>query len=320
MRALVYTDTLQLRTDVSQPEPKPDQALLRIRKAGVCNTDLELMAGYYNFKGIPGHEFVADVVSGSQPDMLGRRVVGEINVACGECDFCRRGIPTQCRNRASVGIRRHDGAFADYLALAARNLHVVPDEVSDDEAVFTEPLAAALQILEMVHVKPSDRVVLIGAGKLGMLCAQVLRQTTAHLVCVIRREKQAKMLNRWGIDAVSRSEVADGSAQIVVDCTGNAGGIAEAIHMVEPRGTIVLKSTYVGRPEVDLSWVAVKELHVVGSRCGPFDAALRLLKEGRVDVLSMIEARYSLDEGVSAIEHAADAGRLKVLIEMQSAG
>lgn len=317
MRAMVYGESLSIRDDIPKPIPTDEQSLLKIRKAGICNTDLELMAGYYNFRGIPGHEFVADVVEG-HPDWLGKRVVGEINVACGNCDFCHRGIPSQCRFRASVGIRRHDGAFADYLALANRNLHVVPETIPDDAAVFAEPLAAALQILEMVHIKPSDRVVLIGAGKLGMLCAQVLQQTTANLVCIVRREKQAQLLNKWGIRAVDRSEVQDGSAQIVVDCTGNAGGIAEAIHIVEARGTIVLKSTYVGRPEVDLSWVAVKELHVVGSRCGPFDAALRLLKEERVDVLPLIEAHYSLDNGVNAVEHAGQAGCLKVLIEMQS--
>lgn len=314
MRALVYDG--QLRVDRAAPEPQleGDQALLKIRRAGICNTDLELIAGLYGFSGILGHEFVGDVVEGPTA-FAGRRMVGEINVACTQCDFCMKGIPSQCRYRTTVGIIRHPGAFADYLALTTRNLHVVPDEVSDDEAVFVEPLAAALQTTEAVHISPRDRVVVLGVGKLGMLVAQVLKLTGADVVAVVRREKQARLLNQWRIPAVELNDLEPQRAQVVVDCTGQADGFEAALNLVEPRGTIVLKSTYHGLPSANLTQVAVREIRVIGSRCGPFDAALRLLKMGLVDVNSLIEARYNLDDALAAVEHAAGEGVLKVLLE-----
>jgi threonine dehydrogenase-like Zn-dependent dehydrogenase len=314
MRALVYDGTLRLDTHVPDPVLSGDQALLRIRRAGICNTDLELMAGMYGFSGILGHEFVADVVEGA-PEWVGKRVCGEISIACGVCDFCGRGIPSQCRNRTTIGIRNHPGAFADSLALTARNLHHVPDSVSDDQAVFVEPLAAALQVLESVQISPHDRVVVIGVGKLGALIAQVLKLTGADVVGLVRREKQAQLLNKWGIPAVSRDELQPQRAQVVVEVTGNAEGFATALDLVESRGTIVLKSTYHGLPAVDMTQVAVREIRVVGSRCGPFAAALRLLAAGLVDVESLIDARYPFDQAVAAIDHAAQPGMMKVLLD-----
>ena len=314
MRALTLNQRLSFDPTSATPEPYGDQVLLRIRRAGICNTDLELVAGYMRFSGILGHEFVGEVIDGAK-DLIGQRVVGEINVACGKCDFCLRGIPSQCRNRTTVGIDRHPGAFADYLALTRRNLYVVPDNVSDDAAVFVEPLAAALQIYEAVHLSPRDRVILIGAGKLGMLVAQVVKLIGADLAVIVRREKQARLLNYWGIPAVDRSEVTPRSAQVVIDCTGTAEGFAEALDLVEPRGTIILKSTYHNIPQANLTRVAVDEIRVIGSRCGPFEAALRLLSHGLVDVESLIEARYPLDQGVNAFAHAAEKGALKVLLD-----
>lgn len=312
MRAVVFDQQLRLDTAIPMPELESDQSLLKIRRAGICNTDLELMAGYKGFSGVLGHEFVAEVVEG---EFAGQRVVGEINVSDGTCEMCRRGIPSQCLNRAAVGIHGHPGAFADYLALVSHNLHVVPDDVSDDMAVFVEPLAAALQVTESAHISPHDRVVLIGAGKLGMLVAQVLKLTGADLSVVVRREKLAALLRKWGIRAVQADELPRRSAQVVVDCTGNAEGFAQALDLVQPRGTIVLKSTYAGTPQADLTRVAVDEIRVVGSRCGPFDAALRLLQHGLIDTESMIDARYSIDNAVKAFEHAAQPGMLKVLLE-----
>jgi threonine dehydrogenase-like Zn-dependent dehydrogenase len=314
MRALVYDGQLRVEHEAPEPERQGDQALLKIRRAGICNTDLELIAGMYGFSGILGHEFVAEVIEGPE-QLAGRRVVGEINVACTQCDFCQKGIPSQCRNRTTVGIIRHPGAFADCLALATRNLHVVPDEVSDDEAVFVEPLAAALQITEAVHISPRDRVVVLGVGKLGMLAAQVLKLTGANVVAVIRREKQAQLLKQWRIPAVELNELEPQRAQVVVDCTGQAEGFEAALSLVEARGTVVLKSTYYGLPQANLTQVAVREVRVVGSRCGPFDAALRLLKAKLVDVKSLIEARYNLNDGLAAMEYAAEKGVLKVLLE-----
>ncbi len=314
MRALVFDGSLSFVADYPDPTPAPDQALLKIRQAGVCNTDLELVAGYMNFRGVLGHEFVAEVVAG-RPEWLGQRVVGEINVAYGTCDLCARGIPSQCRQRTTVGIDRHDGAFADYLALSYANLYRVPDTVSDAQAVFVEPLAAALQCLEAVHIQPRDRVIVIGAGKLGLLCAQVARLTGADVSVVVRREAPARLLKQWGIPAVDLADLPLQAANVVIDCTGNAEGFASALDLVEPRGTLILKSTYTGIPQADLTRVVINEVRVIGSRCGPFESALRVLAAGLVDVESLIAAEYSLDDGVRALDHAAQAGMLKVLIK-----
>lgn len=314
MRALIYDGQLRFEQSSLIPTLKGDEALLKIRSAGICNTDLELVAGYMGFSGILGHEFVGEVQQGDD-SLLGRRVVGEINVADGECEFCRRGIPSQCSHRTTVGIDRHPGAFADYLQLTAHNLYVVPDTVSDGAAVFVEPLAAALQITEAVHVSPRDRVIILGAGKLGMLAAQVLKLTGADVAAVVRRERQAQLLSSWHIPAYERQELANRSADVVIDCTGKAEGFADALALVKPRGIIVLKSTYVGLPQADLTRVAVDEIRVVGSRCGPFAAALRLLERGLIDVESLIEARYPFDEALTAMQHAAQKGALKVILD-----
>jgi threonine dehydrogenase-like Zn-dependent dehydrogenase len=313
MRALVFDGTLRLVGDQAVPVPTSTEALLRVRRAGICNTDLELMSGMYGFSGVLGHEFVAEVAAG--PDqLLGTRVVGEINVTCGQCDFCQQGIPSQCRHRKAVGIHDYPGAFADYLTLPVENLHPVPATVPDEAAVFVEPLAAALQVAEAVQVAPCDRVVVLGAGKLGLLVAQVLRLTGADLAVVVRRQKPAELLARWGIPAVEKSQLPAEQADVVVDCTGQAAGFADALELVRSRGTIVLKSTYQGQPQADLTQVAVREIRVVGSRCGPFPAALRLLEHGLVDILSMIDAHYPLDEALAALQKAGEPGVLKVML------
>ena len=315
MRAVAISDGLTYSRDWPAPALQPGQALIRVTRAGICNTDLELVNGYMNFSGVLGHEFVGEVVEG-EPDWIGKRVVGEINVSCGACDLCREGYPTQCRNRTTVGIAGHDGAMADHIALTTNNLHVVPENVTDDEAVFTEPLAAALQILECSPISPHNDVVLIGAGKLGLLCAQVLHLTGARVRAVIRRPQQAELLSRWGIESVSYEDLPRGHAHVVVDCTGTAEGFSAALNLVRPRGTIHLKSTYAGLPQADLTRVVVDEARVIGSRCGPFPAALRLLASHRVDVQSLIAARYPLDDALAAFEHAAQPGMLKVLLDI----
>jgi threonine dehydrogenase-like Zn-dependent dehydrogenase len=313
MRALVFDG--KLRLDYAAPAPVGSENLLKILQTGICKTDLELIAGMYNFSGSLGHEFVGQVIEG-MPELVGKRVVGEISIVCGNCDFCQKGIPSQCRNRRTIGIRGYPGAFADWLGLPTRNLHVVPDTVRNDQAVFVEPLAAALQITEAVHIVPRDRVILLGAGKLGMLAAQILRLTGADVVAVVRREKQARLLENWHIPAVEGKDLRDQSAQVVVDCTGQAEGFAESLRLVESRGTIVLKSTYHGVPAADLTQIAVREIRVVGSRCGPFAAALRLLEADAVDVESLIEARYPLDEAIRAVEHAGQKGALKIVLDL----
>lgn len=315
MRALVYDNNqTSLQTAIPLPEPQEDEVLLKIRRAGICNTDLELIAGMYDFAGIPGHEFVAVAEQGPS-HLLGKRVVGEINVACRDCDFCRRGIPSQCRNRRTVGIRHHPGAFADYLALSVQNLHIVPDTISDDQAVFIEPLAAALQITEAVHISPRDRAAVVGLGKLGLLAAQVLKLTGAEVIGITRRESQKRLLEKWGIPAAAYSETRAESFHIVIDCTGQAQGFEDALRLVQPRGTLILKSTYNSLPKADLTQIAVREIRLVGSRCGPFESAIRLLKMGLVDVTALIEARYLFDSIIEALQHAARPGALKILLD-----
>ena len=311
-RAVIFDGALKI---IERPRPVPgaDEALIRLRLAGICHTDLELTRGYKGFSGALGHEFVGDVIDGPA-DWIGQRVVGEINVSCGVCDMCCRNLPSQCRERRVLGILNYDGAFADVFRLPARNLKRVPESIQDEVAVFTEPLAAACQILEAVHVQPTDRVVLLGPGKLGMLAAQVLRLTGCDLVVIARRERQKALLAGWGIRAAARDEVPAGEADVVVDCAGSAGGFAEALDLVRPRGTVVLKSTYAGLAQADLTRVVVNEIRVVGSRCGPFDAALRLLDQGLVDPAPLIEARYALSDATQAFEQAARPGVLKVLL------
>ncbi len=314
MKAIVYDQQVHL-AELPEPEINDDQVLIRIRKAGLCNTDLEIAKGYMGFQGVLGHEFVGEVVSGD-PAWIGKRVVGEINVADHCCDMCLAGVPSQCRNRTTVGIDRHPGAFAEYMALTKRNLYAVPDSVSDDAAVFVEPLAAALQILEAVHISPRDQVVVLGVGKLGVLCAQVLQLTGAKVSAVVRREKQAALVRQWGIEPVRFDDMERKSAHVVVDCTGTAQGFSDSLELVRPRGTIVLKSTYVGLPQADLTRVAIDEIRVIGSRCGPFDAALRLLEKNLIHVEPLIEVRYPLHQGVEALEHAQQPGMLKVLLDI----
>jgi len=319
MRALRLADHLTLSVDEPDPVPAADEALIRLRLAGICHTDLELTRGYMGFRGILGHEFVGELVHDAGSLKAGTRIVGEINVACGHCDFCASGVPSQCRDRRTLGIDRYPGVFADYLRLPVRNLYAVPAGVPDEAAVFTEPLAAALQVAERAVIHPSDRVILIGAGKLGLLIAQVLKPYGCDLTVIARQDRPVSLLKKWDIaylDARAYDPLSLGraSADIVIDSTGNAEGFATALDLVRPRGTIVLKSTYADLPSANLTRVVVDEITVVGSRCGPFASALRLMSAGLVDLESLIDARYSLDNVIDGFAHAARQGVLKVLI------
>lgn len=318
MRALVIRDgDLSLVANIPEPVAGPDEAVIRPLLAGICNTDLELVRGYYDYQGVPGHEFVGEVVSGPG-DWPGQRVVGEINLGCGACDFCRADVPEHCRARKVLGINDHPGVFAERFTLPVRNLYRVPAGITNEQAVFTEPLAAALQTLAMIHIRPSDRVIVLGAGKLGLLIAQVVRLTGADLAVVVRHDQQAELLGAWGIRAARFSDLPTAQADVVVDATGQAQGFADAQYLLRPRGTLVLKSTYHGLPEANLTAVAVQEVAVVGSRCGPFPAALRLLQAGLVDVEALITARYALAEGEQAFALAAQPGVLKVLLDFSA--
>ncbi|MEO5346456.1 MAG: alcohol dehydrogenase catalytic domain-containing protein [Magnetococcus sp. YQC-9] len=318
MRALICGPTgVQLDRLRPIPEIKQDEALIRVLLAGICATDLEILGGYAGFDGILGHEFVGRVVEApGAPAWRDLRVVGEITVGCGRCPACQRRERGHCVQRTVMGIRGRDGAFAEYLTLPLVNLHRVPDGVADRLAVFTEPLAAALEILEQTQVRPSDRVVVVGDGKLGLLVAQVLALTGCEIVVIGRHARKQALLERRGIPILTGgAHVESGWADLAVACSGSREGLALAHRLVRPRGRLVVKSTHAGAVPVDLAALVVDEITMLGSRCGPFAAALRLLAGGYVEVESMIDAVFPLEEGVGALERSRESGVLKVLIQ-----
>ena len=314
MKALFYDGEPKLLPDYPSPKPLPGEALIRLSLAGICNTDLEIAKGYMGFQGVLGHEFVGIVEAAEEEGWLGKRVVGEINCYCGECLLCRRGLFTHCPERTTLGIWGRDGAFAEYLTLPLANLHLVPEEIPDEDAVFVEPLAAALEILEQIEVKPKDKVLVLGDGKLGLLVAQVLALQGCDLLVVGHHAHKLEILKRLGIATHLGEGSWERSFDIVVDCTGTPEGFAQALDLLRPRGTLVLKSTYHGEAEVDLSRLVVDEVTLVGSRCGPFIPALELLRKGQVDVASLISATLPLDEGVRAFQLARKRETVKVLL------
>ena len=308
-------------------------ALIRVRLAGICNTDIELLRGYQGFRGIPGHEFVGEVtevhdVSAAQKNKwLGRRVCGEINVSCSAygdrsaCDFCKRGLKTHCARRTVLGIVAHDGAFAEFVTLPLENLHLIPDSVSDEQAVFVEPLAAACEILEQVDAKQFREVALLGDGKLAQLIALVLRTAVPCVVMYGKHETKLALARRAGIktkkvrgDASDLRKVKE-SYGLLVEATGSSTGFALAQQMTEPRGTLVLKSTFHGAAPVETWPIVVKELTVVGSRCGPFARALALLHSEEVDPRALVTHTFPMNEAPKAIRFAQKPGVMKVLLK-----
>ena len=315
MRALVL-DENGVRLDEDRPEPVAADGEVRVRvlRAGICETDLQLIRGYKGFRGVLGHEFVGIPLDGPLKD---QRVVGEINCSCWTCDTCRAGRPGHCPTRTVLGILGHDGAFADLVAVPERNLHAVPDGVDTDAAVFTEPLAAAFQILEQLTIERADRIVVLGDGRLGNLCAQVLASAADSVLVVGKHPEKLARLEALGIETrLLDDRPRDRDADIVVDCTGSASGLETALELVRPRGTIVLKTTIAGTQDISLAPVVVDEVTIVGSRCGPFDRALDALANGLVEVPSLVDDRFDLSDGVRALERAGEPGVLKVLLRV----
>jgi threonine dehydrogenase-like Zn-dependent dehydrogenase len=313
-------EQVRLRDDLPVPEPLPGEALVRVRLAGICKTDLELVKGYYPFRGILGHEFVGTVEEAPGWEQLkGRRVVGEINVVCGRCDQCRQARSSHCSRRTVLGISGRDGAFAEFLTLPVQNLHPVAPTLPDEIAVFVEPLAAACRILEQVHVAPGDRVLVLGAGKLGQLAARALAQSGANVVVAARYPRQQEALQLGGL-ACCQPEETLGGFDLVVESTGSPAGLREAVSLVRPEGTLVLKSTYHGTAELDFSRLVVDEIRIIGSRCGPFEPALRWLEAGRVDPAPLIEAIVDWEEALAILTGRNTArGSLKFLLAVKSA-
>lgn len=316
MRALwLENRKLRLREDVPPPEVLPNEALVRVSKTGICSTDLEMVAGYYPFSGILGHEFVGIVEQGPGW-LLGQRVVGEINTWCGDCPSCRKGLTTHCRNRTVLGLVDRHGAFAEYLTLPVENLHLVPDKISTEAAIFTEPLAAALRIQSQISLRPDDQVLVVGNGKLGQLIAQTLILTGCQVQLVGRRPINTQVLESREITTLMVEEVERAAYDVVVECAGNPTGFDLAVQALRPRGKLVMKSTYASSLDFDASTVVVKELTLLGSRCGPFAPALDLLAKGVIEVTPLVEARYPLDKALAAFEHARQPGTLKVVVEV----
>ncbi|MFQ5400017.1 MAG: alcohol dehydrogenase catalytic domain-containing protein [Anaerolineae bacterium] len=319
MQALFLQDgRLTLRRDYLQPQPAASEALIRVSLAGICATDLELVKGYAGgFRGVLGHEFVGEVEAVGSPEdaaWIGRRVVASINIGCGRCQVCLSDGPEHCPTRVVPGIHDRDGAFAEALTMPVTNLHQVPDEVPDEAAVFTEPLAAALRIREQVNITPSAKTAVIGPGRLGMLVGQVLALAGTEVRMLGRRPQTLELPARLGLATGLVADLDDDAFDLVVETTGNEAGFAQAIRLVRPRGTLVLKSTFHSRATLDLTKLVVAEIKVVGSRCGPFAPALRLLAANAVDVASLIDARYALHDGLVAFQHAAQPGVRKVLL------
>ena len=332
MRALVW-DGRQLRLDPSYPSPlfkpkiedggsqiigatgsRPLLSIVKVHLAGICSTDLQIFKGYMGFTGVPGHEFVGRVVEASN-DFAGKRVVGEINFGCGQCAACNRDLSRHCPNRSVMGILNADGAFAEYVSVPVENLHPVPDRVSDEEAVFTEPLAAAFEILTQIQLDPSDEVLILGDGKLGNLCAQVVRLSGAKITALGKHADKLALLKKTGVRTMQLNDWKPRRFDVVVEATGSSDGLELALSAVRPRGTLILKSTIAGNHQVSLAPIVVHEINVIGSRCGPFPDALAALAARQVAVTPLIEAIYSLNDGVAAIEHAGRRGARKILLQ-----
>jgi len=336
MLAFIAQEGTLVAKNKALPKLRKGWALIRVRLAGICNTDVEILRGYHGFRGTPGHELVGevadvhDVSAGAKNQWLGQRVCGEINVSCSAygfkpvCDFCRRGLRTHCARRTVLGIVNHDGAFAEYLALPLQNLHVVPKNVTDEQAVFVEPLAAACEILEQVEVRRFREAAVLGDGKLAQLIARVLHAAVPRVVMYGKHEKKLALARRAEIQTKKvRGDESDlnrirENFQLVVEATGSPSGLALAQHMTEPRGTLVLKSTFHGAAPVETWPIVVKEITVVGSRCGPFAKAIALLRSGKVNPTPLITRTFPLAEAPAAIRFAQQAGVMKVLLKPES--
>ncbi|HXD29660.1 MAG TPA: alcohol dehydrogenase catalytic domain-containing protein [Pyrinomonadaceae bacterium] len=301
--------------EVDQPH-RADEALVRVLVSGICNTDLEIARGYARFHGTIGHEFVGVVAQGDDRTLIGTRVVGEINVGCGACELCVAGDSRHCASRTVLGIVGRDGAHAEYLRLPLRNLIAVPERIPDEHAVFTEPLAAACAIKERFPFSIDTRTAVLGDGKLGLLCAQVLALTGAPLVLVGKHEEKLRIAERLGIETALVDEVEKRGRvfDVVVEASGAAEGFALARKLLRPRGTLILKSTFHGTTEIDAAQLVVEELSIVGSRCGRFGPALDLLKKGAIELDSMISEEYPLHQGAFALQRASEKGVMKVLL------
>jgi threonine dehydrogenase-like Zn-dependent dehydrogenase len=316
MKALQFIDHQLRLAEVAKPRAG-GEALIRVTRSGICNTDLEIIRGYAGFTGTIGHEFVGVVEESSDQNLLGKRVVGEINAGCGTCELCRGGDARHCPNRTVLGIHGRDGAHAEFVRLPNVNLLEVPENVTDEQAVFTEPLAAAYGILEQVPVTTETRVAVIGDGKLGILCAQSMALRSQNTYLIGKHKEKMRVAEARGAEGVLLTDAAkiNRTFEVVVEASGSESGFATALDLLKPRGKLVLKSTFQGKTNLEMWRVVVDEISIVGSRCGRFAPALELLRDGKVDVESFISEEFSLSRGVEAVERAGQRGVMKVLLK-----
>ncbi len=317
MLAIHFDKQIDLKPDHADPQPASGECLVRVAYAGICSTDLHIFRGYMGFAGVPGHEMVGVVERGS-PRWRGRRVVSEINCVCGRCDLCQSGLANHCRNRTVMGILGRDGCFAEYVAVPERNLHEIPATISDEQAVFIEPVAAAFQVLQQCRIDARTRVTVLGTGKLGLLVAQVLSQADCEIDVIGRNPATLETADKLRIQSARPGDLTGGhDRDVVVDCTGSPKGIELAMRLVRPRGTIVLKTTHAGAGAANLAPLVIDEVTLIGSRCGPFHEAIQALARGDVQIDPLISAEYPLSRGLEAIAHADQPGTLKILLRMQ---
>ena len=315
MKALRF-DGKNLKYETEYPKPQSDEALVRVTMAGICGTDLEILQGYMSYEGVLGHEFVGVVEDANNKDLIGKRVVGEINVGCQQCEDCKKGNQRHCPNRTVLGILNRDGAFAQYLSLSESNLHVIPDSISDKQAVFIEPVAAAFEIKEQISLKPDWEVGVVGDGRLAQLIVSVLRTSCSKITCFGRHQNKLDRLERLGI----KTKIGIGTEDqftfdLVVEATGGTSGFLDSMKLVKPRGTVILKSTIASKENLDLTPAVVNEITLVGSRCGPFRPAINALASGIISVDDLIESEYNLENFKEAFDAAKKSNALKVVLK-----
>ena len=311
-----YFDGKKMSFRESHPDPKSDESLVRVNLAGICGTDLEILNGYMDYHGILGHEFVGVVKKSRNKDLIGKRTVGEINAGCGKCPSCKKGLERHCPTRTVLGILKRDGAFAEFLSLPEKNLHVIPDSISDEQAVFVEPLAAAFEITEQIDLKSNWNIAVVGDGRLSQLIIRVLKLSCSNIFCFGRHEKKLASLQKLGIKTKIGIDSSDEKAfDLVIEATGNSSGFVDSMKLIKPRGIVILKSTIASRENLDLAPAVVNEITLIGSRCGTFRPAIEALATGIISVDDLIDSTYPLERFQEAIEHAKKPDTLKVLLK-----
>ena len=315
VKATIF-DGKHITLDKNYPDPEFNETLVRVSLAGICGTDLEILDGYMQYNGILGHEFVGVVEKSNNSDLIGKRVVGEINAGCGKCDSCVNGMERHCPSRTVLGILKRNGAFAEFLSLPEKNLHIIPDSISDEQAVFVEPLAAAFEINEQVSLKPEWNVAVVGDGRLAQLIIQVIKLTCSNITCFGKHEKKLEGLVQSGIKIKVGIESTDEQLfDLVIEATGSNSGFSDTMKLVKPRGTVILKSTIASRENLDLTPTIINEITLIGSRCGLFKPAIEALASGKISVNSMIDSTFSLEKFEDAIIYAKKPDTLKVFLK-----